>query len=365
MLRTPLTEKIEQIHSDLKTRFDQLCRISIAVYDASSDSLKTFAHSTDGPSPLLCYEAKLSAVPTLKQPADQQGHRVLQDISVLADNPSYHSQQLLAAGYRSSYTQPLIIENRLMGFLFSNSREPGYFCDSLINTLAERAVNIAAIIALQFASIRTLHGALATVREFSRHRDDETANHVERMAHYSRIIGTTLAAQEGLSDEEIEYLYRFAPLHDIGKIAIPDQILLKPGKLDEAEFAIMKTHVDRGREMAELLIKEFHLGDLSHISMMSNIIAYHHERYDGEGYPEGLQGTQIPLEARIVKVADVFDALTSERPYKRAWPASDAFGFLEQHAGTMFDPDCVAAAQENARAFAAVRASLNNDALIA
>jgi response regulator RpfG family c-di-GMP phosphodiesterase len=163
-------------------------------------------------------------------------------------------------------------------------------------------------------------------------RDPETGAHIQRMAHYSNLI----AKQLGLPQEEQELILRAAPMHDVGKIAIPDRILLKPGRLDEAEFTIMKTHAEKGWEI--LRQSKSHLLDAAAVIARS-----HHEKLDGSGYPQGLAGEAIPLHGRIVAVADVFDALTSERPYKKAWEIEHALEFLRKGAGTHFDPQCVSA----------------------
>jgi putative two-component system response regulator len=150
------------------------------------------------------------------------------------------------------------------------------------------------------------------------------------MSHYARLLG--LAA--GLSEFEADELLHAAPLHDVGKIGIPDRILQKQGKLDAEEWAIMKKHVAIGAN----IIGEHERGVLA---MAHRIALSHHEKWDGSGYPSGLAGNAIPLEGRIVAVADVFDALTSDRPYKKAWPVEQAFAYLREHRGQHFDPALV------------------------
>ena len=162
------------------------------------------------------------------------------------------------------------------------------------------------------------------------YRDEETGNHVLRMARYSQLIAEEL----GLSAEETKVIEIAAPMHDIGKIGIPDAILLKPGKHTPDEFAIMKRHTLIGYE----ILKE---SPSKYLQMGATIALGHHEKFDGSGYPYGLRGEEIPLAARIVAVADVFDALTSVRPYKQAWPVQDAVAYLRKQRGTHFDPGCV------------------------
>lgn len=161
-------------------------------------------------------------------------------------------------------------------------------------------------------------------------RDPETGAHILRMANYSRLI----AARLGMPEEFQQRLLHAAPMHDIGKIGTPDQILLKPARLTNEEFEVMKTHTTIGYEI---------LCDSAApaLALAASIALRHHEKFDGSGYPHGLAGATIPVEGRIVAVADVFDALTSERPYKRAWNLDEAARYLAEGSGRHFDPDCV------------------------
>jgi putative two-component system response regulator len=162
------------------------------------------------------------------------------------------------------------------------------------------------------------------------YKDNETGMHVMRMSHYSQLLGLA----NGMSEDEAELLLNAAPMHDIGKIGIPDKILLKPGELDAKEWEIMKTHPQMGAEI---------LG--SHNSVLLNlardITLTHHEKWDGSDYPNGLKGEDIPVYARIVAIADTFDALTTVRPYKQAWLVTDAIDLLKKEAGSHFDPELV------------------------
>ncbi|HEX5338017.1 MAG TPA: HD domain-containing phosphohydrolase, partial [Gallionella sp.] len=164
------------------------------------------------------------------------------------------------------------------------------------------------------------------------YRDPETGAHIQRMAHYSRHIARCM----GLPIEQQELLLDAAPMHDIGKVGTPDMILLKPGKLTPEEFSIMKQHATIGH--AVLSTSKSPL-----LKVAAEIAHTHHEKFDGSGYPRGLAGAAIPLFGRIVAVADVFDALTSERPYKKAWEVELAKQFLRDSAGSHFDPACVEA----------------------
>lgn len=164
------------------------------------------------------------------------------------------------------------------------------------------------------------------------YRDPETGAHILRMAHYSQLI----AREMGLSEADQQLILEAAPMHDIGKVGIADKILLKPGRLNPDEFEIMKQHAVYGYELLS--------GSSSKLLQAAAEIAKgHHEKFDGSGYPDGIKGEAIPIFSRIVAVADVFDALTSERPYKKAWEVEEAVDFLNNGAGSHFDPACVKA----------------------
>lgn len=162
------------------------------------------------------------------------------------------------------------------------------------------------------------------------YKDNETGLHVLRMSHFARLI----ALQLGSDPAWCEDLLHAAPMHDIGKIGIPDHILLKPGKLTAEEYAVMQRHPLIGAE----IIGEC---DSRLLQLAREVALYHHEKWDGSGYPYGLVGDAIPLSARIVAIADVFDALSSPRPYKAAWPLPDVLAFLEQQRGRHFEPAIV------------------------
>lgn len=162
------------------------------------------------------------------------------------------------------------------------------------------------------------------------YRDPETGGHIKRMAHYSRLIALKL----GMTIEQQELILEAAPMHDMGKVGIPDSILLKPGKLDYAEFEIMKEYAQYGYDILN--------GSPSKLKQLGAEIALsHHEKYDGSGYPNGLKDEAISIYGRIVAVADVFDALTSERPYKKPWSIEDAIGLLRNNSGKHFDRTCI------------------------
>ena len=194
------------------------------------------------------------------------------------------------------------------------------------------------------------HETLLRLAKAGEYRDEVTGNHVVRMAKYSREIGKAL----GLSEKECDELEYAAPMHDIGKIGIEDNILLKPGKFEHDERLRMQEHTRIGHAILS--------NSQSRYIQTGSIIALnHHERFDGSGYPNGISGKDIPLVARIVAVADVYDALVSPRPYKEAWSTADAQDYLHKHAGSQFDPICVEAFFERLDNIASIHKNLSDN----
>jgi putative two-component system response regulator len=197
--------------------------------------------------------------------------------------------------------------------------------------LADRAKLLEHEVAEAIASVTAREMELVTrLARAAEFRDPETGAHIMRMARYSALIAREL----GLDAQWQDLLLKAAPMHDVGKLATPDHILLKPGRLDPDEMAIMRQHAKIGGYILAG-------SDSPLIRLAEEIACGHHEKYDGSGYPDGLAGERIPLPARIVAVADVFDALSSERPYKPAWPLAQARQYLEQNRGSHFCPLCL------------------------
>lgn len=199
--------------------------------------------------------------------------------------------------------------------------------------LADRATWLAEEVAKATREIAAREKeAILRLSRAAEYRDPETGSHLLRMSNYTRLIAERL----GLPVAEQELLLEASPMHDIGKVGTADHILLKPGRLTPDEFEIMKQHAVIGYQILR--------DSLSPLLQCAAVLALaHHEKFDGSGYPGGLAGEAIPLHGRIVAVADVFDALTSERPYKKAWALDDAVDFLKSNAGSHFDPACVEA----------------------
>lgn len=342
-----VSAKIDFIHRVVRQRCSFIHRIGVAVYDAKTDSLRTFAHSTDGDNPLPLYQSKLRDSKSLYRIHLEGKPRVINDLTVLNGSRQEHAKRINAHGFQSSYTVPMYHSEQLTGFVFFNSLLPGSFQEVSLLYLDMIARLISLMVSVELNQVQTLRGALKTATCFSSHKDPETGEHLERMARFSRLIANDIAADYGLNDELVEAIFWFAPMHDVGKIAIPDHIIHKPEALTTDEFEVMKTHTTRGREIINTMMGHFNLDHSNFVSMIGNIAEYHHENIDGSGYPRGLKGDDIPIEARIIAVADVFDALTSRRAYKHAWSNDEAFGELKKLSGWKLDSKCVAILIDN------------------
>lgn len=359
----PLADKLAFVHDFLRRRYDFIDRVAVALYDAKTDLLKTFVHSSGGDDPLALYQARLAESGSLQELVALGRPRVVNDLALLAGGEKAHTQRIGAQGYGASYTLPLYRNGEFFGFLFFNSYRKGVFRESVLRDLDLFGHLLALVVINEQAEVRTLVASVKTATSMAQHRDFETGAHLDRMSNYARLIARELAGKYGLSDALVEHIFLFSPLHDIGKIAIPDQILLKSGKLDAEEYEVMKTHARKGQEIIDTMLENFGLNGMEHADVLRNIAHHHHEAINGSGYPAGLKGEAVPLEARIVAVADVFDALTSVRPYKEAWGNDDAFAFLGKMAGEKFDRDCVQALVVNRQEVEEIQARFQEDRL--
>jgi len=335
-------QEVVNLHNRLRHEWPQLRRIALALYDKKTDELHTFINSDDGENILPHYTQKLSDVPSLQKLSQSGEARIVDDLNIFASNATQHSKAILNSGFRSSFTVPMFTsEGTLLGFIFYDAAQPSFFTPSMQENIKLYSELIHSFVIVDLLPMKMLQAAVQLSQTVTHYRDEETGAHMARMSHYARLIASKIAEKHKLSDAFLNYILLYSPLHDIGKIAIPDTVLLKPGKLDEHEWIIMKTHVNKGVEIIEKLINEFELGNTFHSSILRNIVAYHHEKLDGSGYPYGLKGDDIPIESRIAAVADVFDALTADRPYRKSWSIDKAFSYLSDNKGVLFDVECV------------------------
>lgn len=339
-----LPARLDALLSGLRVGHPTVERVAVALFDPGTRRLRAAYHATVGGTPLPFYEAELDQVPGLKALQDNPAPRVVQDLTTL-DLSRPHTQALLAAGFRASYTLPLSWNGTFEGFVFFDARLPHSLTRVLLDTLDLAGRLAGALVLADLQASRTLQAAVRGATRMVHLRDPETGGHLQRMAHFSRLIAVELSRRgvAALDEEAVEHIFAFAPMHDLGKLGIPDRVLFKPEPLDSEEQAVMRRHPALGRKMVDDLLEAFGLGHLRQAELLRQIAEGHHEKRDGTGYPEGLHDGQVPLAARIVAVADVFDALTTARPYKAPWSNDRAITYLETEARNHLDPACVAA----------------------
>jgi HD-GYP domain-containing protein (c-di-GMP phosphodiesterase class II) len=341
---SPLSSKLKLVHAALRQRFDFVDRVAIALFDPDSSYLKNFVSSNEiEKDPLEKYQFPLKDALSLMESL-VKGPRVVNDLSVFSTGLHEHTRRIREQGYRASYTIPILIDDAFWGFIFMNSHRRNCLTENVLQDLDLYGHIITATV-VQWLQTRTiLQNALKSTVDLMRVRNQAAGVHTDRVRHISRWIAEELAATGRYSFDEdwIENLSNFSAIHDVGMMSVPDSILLKPGTLDDQEFALITNHVGKGLEMIDATLSHFGLQSITGIEVLRNIVFYHHEKVDGSGYPLGLQGKDIPIEARIVQVAEIYDALTSARPYRPAYSNREALDLLLKQARKL-DEDCLAA----------------------
>jgi len=303
--------------------------------------------------------------------------------SYLKNNPSSESAKILQSeGMKSTLVFPLIVNNMIRGFLFFSSKNIDSFNDDhitflksivgqialsiqrgeLIFEIEQNAKNLEHLVELRTRQVvKTQKTTIFALSRLAETRDPETGDHLERMRLYSVLLSQLfkyIGNHSEITNQFIRDLYDSSILHDIGKVGIPDGILLKDGFLSEKEFEIMKTHTVVGYQALRSASRD--LGDDSFLNMAMDVILYHHERWDGDGYPHGLKEMEIPLAARIVAIADVYDALTSKRPYKEAFSHKKAIEIMVSES-FRFDPELFKLFIDNEEEFNFTRLEYDKD----
>lgn len=275
---------------------------------------------------------KLDGFEVTRQLKENEATRTIPVVMMTALGDVEDRVKALEAGVDDFLTKPLD-EAELRARVNSLLKVKAYndhmhnYQKELDDEVAKRTQGLAkALEKLKTASLDTVY-RLARAAEY---KDEDTGAHVERMSHYSSAIARSM----GLDDEFVENILWAAPMHDIGKIGIPDRVLQKPGKLDADEWVIMRSHTTIGAEILKDASADF-------IKLAAEIAISHHEKWNGSGYPQGIKGSDIPLAGRIVALSDVFDALTSERPYKAPFPLEKAIDIIKEGQGSHFDPEVV------------------------
>jgi len=310
-----------------------------ATYGISDPSLNGLAKKLHGITAKLD-ETSLSDVIRKGTP------RVINDLEAYTKHrDAEYNKVLIDAGIKSSITLPLSLNNKPIGIIFFSSTTKGIYKEQHIDFLATLSSSIAISLNKNIFIDELLYSTVLALAKLAESRDGDTGEHLERMKKYCAKI-TEFLLEDNVYNEEISLNFkkdieRFSPMHDIGKVGIRDQILLKPGKLTDEEFEEMKKHTIFGAEVLKTAEEHMRRKDANLFGMGIEIAENHHEKWDGTGYPYNKTGEEIPLSARIVAVADVFDALTSERPYKKAFSFEESFNMIIEGKGNHFDPKIV------------------------
>jgi HD-GYP domain-containing protein (c-di-GMP phosphodiesterase class II) len=273
--------------------------------------------------------------------------RIINDLEEYVKGKPFkdYNKIILGNGIKSSITLPLKINNEPVGIIFFSSRYKNVYKTEHIKFLRALTNGIAISLQTNLFVGEILYSSILALAKLAESRDNETGEHLNRMKVYSRVITQLLFTyskyKADITPEYINDIERFSPLHDIGKVAIRDEVLLKPGKLTLEEFEVMKTHAEFGSKVLEAAENNVLKTGRSIFKMGIEIAGGHHEKWDGSGYPYKKVGEEIPLSARIVAVADVFDALTSKRPYKEAFSIDKAYSIIEEGKGKHFDPEII------------------------
>ncbi|MBY6197258.1 HD-GYP domain-containing protein [Vibrio hangzhouensis] len=286
---------------------------------------------------------------------ENQEIRVVADLNELSDNE--RNVRLKGLGHRSSFTIGLKTDRKNGALLFFNATQPDYFNDGALHAdlLFVKEVIVSLLCHDQYKHQMFLQ-ALKLALKISHKRDPETADHLMRMSLYSKLLAELLAKKLPVDHRFIQWIELYSPFHDIGKYRIPDHILFSPHRYTAEEKAIMDKHVEYGVDIIDDVLSNIDVMTASsaEVGFLKNIIYCHHERFDGQGYPSNTPGTDIPLEARIITIADVFDALLSKRSYKHAWSMDETQQYIVNQAGSAFDPLLVATLLEHIDKFRAI-----------
>ncbi len=320
-----------------------------ASYGISDPSLN------DLPKKLIGLRAEISAT-SLESIVRDGTPRVINDLEKYTKHKdASYNKILLEAGIKSSITLPLKVNDKPIGIIFFSNVTPNIYKEEHIDFLKTLSNSIAISLNKNIFIDEMLYSTLLALAKMAEARDEDTADHLDRMTAYATKITEFLLHDKVYEDEItipfLKGIERFSPMHDIGKVGVKDGILLKRGKLTAEEFEEMKKHVAYGADVLRTAESNIVKQRQSMFKMGIEIVEGHHEKWDGTGYPYKRSGTDIPLSARIVAVADVFDALTSKRSYKEAFSFEDSINYIIDGSGRHFDPKIIDSLKRNVDEF--------------
>ncbi|MBL4937561.1 HD domain-containing protein [Clostridium sp. YIM B02515] len=322
--------------------------IGVALIEDNGSSIKasyavTGKYHENLPKRFLGRKVSLSET-SLKYVVDSGKERIIDDLEkyVEGKKAKEYNGILLEEGIRSSITFPLKSNDKVIGIIFFSSKDKNVYKKEHIRFLKTLANSIVLSLEKDILMQDMVISSTLALAKLTEERDSDTGEHLNRMKTYAKMLAKFLSEEEKYKDiidrDYIDDIERFAPLHDVGKVAIRDEILLKPGKLTYEEFETMKTHTTYGARVLSMADENLEKHGRSIFTLAVEIAEGHHEKWDGSGYPHGRSGEEIPLSARIVALADVFDALTSKRPYKKPFTFEESINIIKDGYGKHFDP---------------------------
>ncbi len=339
-----LEELLPQMYELLKSQMN-IQRLAVAFMDHKGNLI---AESLKTEKPKVFLHAGLTErleATSLKYLKSEDDVRIINDLEYHYNNVSRSefTEKIIREGYKSSIAVPMYTHTGLLGFIFANNDQKDAFNEADKQTLIQFSKTMKIEIYNAYLMQEIIAKTSAAFADLVEKKDFETGNHLSRVAEYSRLMASKLMEHKSeITPKMLREIYWYSPLHDIGKVGIPDKVLLKPGKFTPQEYEVMKTHVDTGVQiicnMNDTLIQNT---GIHFLDTCIKIIGEHHEKWDGSGYPKGLKGKEISIPGRIVAISDVFDALISQRVYKPAFSPERAFEIIKEGRGKHFCPTLV------------------------
>ncbi len=340
-----LNEQLQSIKGRMQAHLPELDRVSFALFDEQKNMLKTYADSAFWNLRQAHNEASMKELPALTRCALQRQNRIIDDLTKLPSTT--YIDMLLEHGYRSSAAIPCYDNEEFRGFVFLNSRSVNVFSEYVIETLDPYLNMIKFCVMSENQIVHRIIDAARDIIEKTNLCMKDSAAHKERIGYYTRLIASHIAGEHDFDDETVEHLSLFAQFHDLGKVRLPEHLVCKHDVLEGDELKQVHGYVQHGMDIVDEILENLGYPQHPSIVLLTDIMAYHQEYLDGSGYPNGLSGAQIPISARIVAVANVFDALTAHRPYRQAWSIPHAMLEMEKMVNLgKLDRQCVNALRE-------------------
>ncbi|SEF74849.1 HD domain-containing phosphohydrolase [Vibrio hangzhouensis] len=337
-----MNDELQRAHHAINLYAPEIVRVSLALFDSQHCRLTTYAHSTLEGQPLLHYSAPIAANSKLGQHICRRKPRVINDIPSTVTDSSTHSHWLLEQGYLASLTIPVLDHEQFTGLLFLDANQPQYFDSATVAELSACTHQLGQVINEQQAGIQAMSQMGYSVRSTHFEHPEESLDHAYRVGQYARLIALEVSELYQLNDETISHIVHFAELHDIGKYSSLSTRTNSPWLQDWSNNLVLIGQIQQGLNLVNQLASQVHHQQYAYMDLLKDIIQYHHEYLDGSGAPNGLSHGDIPVAARIVTVANIFDALTSNRHYSEAWSLTHALLELEKMVALgKLDGNCV------------------------